>query len=415
MNFALTFILNFISPYLPPVMMRLAPRYDDIGDLTYDQHPLFFDTRPIEQLQELERNSPLLKTDTDALWQKFVKTKNPIEYERYVSSQILADTSASASSSRPLSWRRIYRRIVKIELERKAQAVEEMKALYASEQKAREEKMIKKTDVMPTKRQNGTMVGVGSGFRGSGSSGSGVRAGRQTSILGKMREQAAILRRDRVSSVANRRSTSSASTTLSSLSPRPREGAGEGMSSRKLKPPARRQAKTGFSIQSTTRPIPDPLANKPADFFTSKRVVIDVEQEHEQGQWQGKEREDGRKRSHRDEPSPLPSPDIRPSVHSCPPVGGGVTHPKIKIKRRPIPTTAKPTQVQAPSSPPPPPPPPAAPPPPQQSLSDSSDDGDIQFTKQVVHIDEDQRPSPIVARKRRESALFIPKKRRKVG
>jgi hypothetical protein len=40
-------------------MMRLATRYADIGDLQYAQHELFFKTRPVEQLAELEDNSPV--------------------------------------------------------------------------------------------------------------------------------------------------------------------------------------------------------------------------------------------------------------------------------------------------------------------------------------------------------------------
>ncbi len=40
-------------------MMRVAPRYADIGDLQVAQHPLFFRTRPLEQLLELEENSPV--------------------------------------------------------------------------------------------------------------------------------------------------------------------------------------------------------------------------------------------------------------------------------------------------------------------------------------------------------------------
>ncbi len=40
-------------------MMRLATRYADIGDLQYAQHELFFRTRPVEQLAELEDNSPV--------------------------------------------------------------------------------------------------------------------------------------------------------------------------------------------------------------------------------------------------------------------------------------------------------------------------------------------------------------------
>jgi hypothetical protein len=39
--------------------MRLATRYADIGDLQYAQHELFFKTRPVEQLAELEDNSPV--------------------------------------------------------------------------------------------------------------------------------------------------------------------------------------------------------------------------------------------------------------------------------------------------------------------------------------------------------------------
>jgi hypothetical protein len=37
----------------------MAPRYVDIGDLQYAQHELFFKTRPVEQLAELEDNSPV--------------------------------------------------------------------------------------------------------------------------------------------------------------------------------------------------------------------------------------------------------------------------------------------------------------------------------------------------------------------
>jgi hypothetical protein len=41
------------------VVMRCASRYDDIGDLQYQQHPLFFNTMSAKQLEEIEGNSPV--------------------------------------------------------------------------------------------------------------------------------------------------------------------------------------------------------------------------------------------------------------------------------------------------------------------------------------------------------------------
>lgn len=81
------------------VMMRLAPRYDDIGDLSYAQHPLFFDTRPVDQLGELERNSPNLRDETDPLWKKFVAAKDGLMVERVHTGQEEA----------PKSWRKLYK------------------------------------------------------------------------------------------------------------------------------------------------------------------------------------------------------------------------------------------------------------------------------------------------------------------
>lgn len=39
--------------------MRCASRYDDIGDLQYQQHPLFFSSLSAKQLEQLEGNSPV--------------------------------------------------------------------------------------------------------------------------------------------------------------------------------------------------------------------------------------------------------------------------------------------------------------------------------------------------------------------
>lgn len=80
-------------------MMRLAPRYDDIGDLSYAQHPLFFDTRPVDQLGELERNSPNLRDETDALWRKFVAAKDGLLEERV----------KNGHEEPPKSWRKLYK------------------------------------------------------------------------------------------------------------------------------------------------------------------------------------------------------------------------------------------------------------------------------------------------------------------
>ena len=41
------------------VVMRCQPRYDDIGDLQYQQHPLFFQTMSAKQLEEIESHSPV--------------------------------------------------------------------------------------------------------------------------------------------------------------------------------------------------------------------------------------------------------------------------------------------------------------------------------------------------------------------
>jgi hypothetical protein len=43
--------------------MRCASRYDDIGDLQYQQHPLFFSSLSAKQLEQLEGNSPVSHID----------------------------------------------------------------------------------------------------------------------------------------------------------------------------------------------------------------------------------------------------------------------------------------------------------------------------------------------------------------
>ncbi|KAJ9092302.1 hypothetical protein QFC19_008736 [Naganishia cerealis] len=149
------------------IMMRCAPRYDDIGDLQYQQHPLFFNTMSAKQLEELETNSPSIKDDTDHLWKRFVIQKSLVAYKSY------------DENRPPKSWRKVYKRLLREEERKMLQAAEEMKARYAAEEM---EKRAKRTQITTA-----TLNDLG--YRRKPATHIGSSRGKATSLLGKVREK----------------------------------------------------------------------------------------------------------------------------------------------------------------------------------------------------------------------------------
>ncbi|KAJ9109317.1 hypothetical protein QFC21_000646 [Naganishia friedmannii] len=149
------------------IMMRCAARYDDIGDLQYQQHPLFFNTMSAKQLEEIEANSPSIKNDTDHLWKRFVMQKSLVAFKSYDESRL------------PKSWRKVYKRLLREEERKMLQAAEEMKARYAAEE---EEKRAKRTQITTA-----TLNDLG--YRRKPVANVGSNRGKATSLLGKVREK----------------------------------------------------------------------------------------------------------------------------------------------------------------------------------------------------------------------------------
>ncbi|GHJ85278.1 hypothetical protein NliqN6_1680 [Naganishia liquefaciens] len=147
------------------IVMRLQPRYDDIGDLQYQQHPLFFKTMSAKQLEEIESHSPAIKPDTDHLWKQFVMQKSLPDYKTY-------------DQNPPKSWRRVYKHLLREEQRKILQAAEDMKAFYAAEEM---EKRAKRTQMTTTSLQD-------LGYRKKAASAGSSRA-KQTTLLGKVREK----------------------------------------------------------------------------------------------------------------------------------------------------------------------------------------------------------------------------------
>ncbi|KAJ9125657.1 hypothetical protein QFC22_000619 [Naganishia vaughanmartiniae] len=149
------------------IMMRCAARYDDIGDLQYQQHPLFFNTMSAKQLEEIEANSPSIKNDTDHLWKRFVMQKSLVAFKSY------------DENRPPKSWRKMYKRLLREEERKMLQAAEEMKARYAAEEM---EKRAKRTQITTA-----TLNDLG--YRRKPAASVGSSRGKATSLLGKVREK----------------------------------------------------------------------------------------------------------------------------------------------------------------------------------------------------------------------------------
>lgn len=259
-------------------------------------------------------------------------------------------------------------------MERKAQAVEEMKQLYASELAARQERATRKTsDLLPVRR------------RGSGIGGPSATSGVKPTLLGKMRAQAVTERRDRASAVAEQRRRSSSAATPTtrasdSLGTR-KPPAGLGMAPKRLGPTgtARRRAaatkaaptaKTSFSIRSTLKPLPDVASLVEAS--SAQPIDVDAHVPHEVIDLEA--------------PADTTTSSIQNLFHSS------TSHrPAVKIKKR---------LVSA-----------------ETQRADRSDSDDISFQPHRPHAS-NASPSPTTRIRRRISSgptLFMPRKRPKIS
>ncbi|WVW80255.1 hypothetical protein I302_102233 [Kwoniella bestiolae CBS 10118] len=118
------------------VVKSNSARIWDIGDLEYPLIKSLVDEMPIEQLQEVESNSPHIKKDTDWLYEIFLLQDYPLFHER------CQDRHGEPRTS---GWRRMYKKAKEDFHLRQAQAADRVAARY---KQLEEEKASKRIVVM---------------------------------------------------------------------------------------------------------------------------------------------------------------------------------------------------------------------------------------------------------------------------
>ncbi|WVQ78858.1 hypothetical protein IAT38_000949 [Cryptococcus sp. DSM 104549] len=140
----------------------------DIGDVEYSLVKSFIDELPMNQLIEIENNSPHIKKDTDWLWEIFLLQDYRLFHDRCRERQ---------GEPRVSGWRRMYRKAKEDAAERQLQAADRVAARYKQLEDEKKSKRIVVMDkVMPDKKPRGGGGGWGRsssvGSRSVGSAGS---------------------------------------------------------------------------------------------------------------------------------------------------------------------------------------------------------------------------------------------------
>ncbi|WVO24296.1 uncharacterized protein IAS62_005660 [Cryptococcus decagattii] len=153
------------------VVQANSGRIWDIGDLEYSLVKPFIDEVPMEQLAEIEANSPHIKKDTDWLYEIFLLQDYRLFHERCRERQ---------SQHRTTGWRKMYKKAKEDAAERQLQAADRVAARYKQLEEEKKSKSIIVLDrVMPDKKRT---RGRGRGGSSIGSSSSSRTAGATTAI-----------------------------------------------------------------------------------------------------------------------------------------------------------------------------------------------------------------------------------------
>ncbi|ADV25171.1 elongin-A [Cryptococcus gattii E566] len=153
------------------VVQANSGRIWDIGDLEYSLVKPFIDEVPMEQLAEIEANSPHIKKDTDWLYEIFLLQDYRLFHERCRERQ---------GQHRTTGWRKMYKKAKEDAAERQLQAADRVAARYKQLEEEKKSKSIIVLDrVIPDKKRT-----RGRGRSGSsiGSSSSSRTAGATTAI-----------------------------------------------------------------------------------------------------------------------------------------------------------------------------------------------------------------------------------------
>ncbi|OXM75733.1 elongin-A [Cryptococcus neoformans Bt63] len=162
------------------VVQANSGRIWDIGDLEYSLVKPFIDEVPMEQLAEIEANSPHIKKDTDWLYELFMLQDYRLFHER---------CRERYGEPRTTGWRKMYKKAKEDAAERQVQAADRVAARYKQLEEEKKSKSIVVLDrVVPDKRRS---KGRGRGRGGSsiGSSSSSRTAG-AASAIAKARAEA---------------------------------------------------------------------------------------------------------------------------------------------------------------------------------------------------------------------------------
>ncbi|KIR31990.1 elongin-A [Cryptococcus deuterogattii 2001/935-1] len=160
------------------VVQANSGRIWDIGDLEYSLVKPFIDEVPMEQLAEIEANSPHIKKDTDWLYEIFLLQDYRLFHERCRERQ---------GQHRTIGWRKMYKKAKEDAAERQLQAADRVAARYKQLEEEKKSKSIIVLDrVMPDKKRT---RGRGRGGSSIGSS-SSSRTASATSAIAKARAEA---------------------------------------------------------------------------------------------------------------------------------------------------------------------------------------------------------------------------------
>ncbi|WWC68559.1 uncharacterized protein I206_102488 [Kwoniella pini CBS 10737] len=165
------------------VVKASSARIWDIGDLEYPLIKPLLDDMPIEQLQEVETNSPHIKKDTDWLYEIFMLQDFPLFHER---------CQDRHGSPRKSGWRRMYKKAKEDFAVRQIQAADRVAARYKQLEEEKASKRIVVMDrIIPDKKPSARGSGWGRGkFGGSGTGGLSSSTPKPQNAIAKARLEA---------------------------------------------------------------------------------------------------------------------------------------------------------------------------------------------------------------------------------
>ncbi|WWC60410.1 uncharacterized protein I303_102982 [Kwoniella dejecticola CBS 10117] len=165
------------------VVKTNSARIWDIGDLEYPLIKPLLDDMPIEQLQEVETNSPHIKKDTDWLYEIFMLQDYPLFHERCQDRHGVPRTSG---------WRRMYKKAKEDFAVRQTQAADRVAARYKQLEEEKASKRIVVMDkIMPDKKSPARGSGWGRNrLGGSGTGGLSSSVPKPQNAIAKARLEA---------------------------------------------------------------------------------------------------------------------------------------------------------------------------------------------------------------------------------